>query len=85
MSEFNKLKRQLEAEENLERQETVDSIMNEIKRDKINTEKAKKDFINEMKYGFGKEMRKNPNAAVKIKRSFWYKLKNNIIKFFKHF
>lgn len=82
---FDDLRTRIEQDESQERLETVDTIMNEINRDKTKTEIAKQRFIEEMKHGLGEQMLKNPNAAKKIKRSLWQRTKNSIINFFKMF
>lgn len=79
------LKREIERDEQLERLETVDSIRNEIKGDKLKTNLAKQKFINEIKNDFGKEMKSNPNQAKYIKPSFMERLRRKLNNFFKLF
>ena len=57
-------------------------LKGEIYKDHTNTEKQKKEFIEEMKNELGKEIKNFKITAPKIiKRSFFYKLKQNLSKF----
>ena len=76
----------LEKQEELEdRIETIDSINNEIKATKQNTELKKEQFINELKSGLGQKVKNNPNKVKIIKKKWHQKLitaiKNIFIKF----
>ena len=76
----------LEKQEALEdRIETIDSINNEIKAAKQNTELKKEQFINELKSGLGQKVKNNPNKVKIIKKKWHQKLitaiKNIFIKF----
>lgn len=79
------LKREIERDEQLERLETVDSIRNQIKGDKLKTNLAKQKFISEIKNDFGKEMKSNPNQAKYVKPSFMERLRRKLNNFFKLF
>lgn len=59
---------QLEREEAGERIETLDSIQNQMKADKSNTNRKKLLFIDEMKNGLGKEIIDNKARGVVIKK-----------------
>lgn len=74
----------LEREEAGERVETIDSIQNQMKADKTNTERRKKDFINEMKAGLGTEI-KTVKGVRKRKKSFGEKLKDFFNKLYSKF
>ena len=54
----------------------------EKQKEHINTEKQKKEFIEEIKNELGKEIKNSKTTLPKvIKRSFYYKLKQNLLKF----
>ena len=68
-----------------DRIETIDSVANEIKATKQNTELKKEQFINELKSGLGNKVKSNPNK-IKIIKKKWYQrlittIKNIFIKF----
>ena len=69
----------LENEESLERVETVDSIQNDIKAAKDNTDRKKDKFISEIKAGLGEQVKSNPNGITIIKKK-WYQKLGNFIK-----
>ena len=76
----------LEKQEELEdRIETIDSINNDIKATKQNTELKKEQFINELKSGLGQKVKNNPNRVKIIKKKWHQKLitaiKNIFIKY----
>jgi len=79
------LKRDIEREEKMERLETIDSVHNQIKGDKLKTKLAKQRFINEIKNGFGDEMKSNPNQAKYVKPSFFERFRRRLNNFFKLF
>lgn len=90
LSKFNKHNKSfindLEKQETYEdRIETIDSINNEIKASKQNTELKKEQFINELKNGLGQKVKNNPNKVKIIKKKWHQKLitaiKNIFIKF----
>jgi len=67
---------ELEKEEvNVERVETLDSINNDIKAVRQNTELKKNQFIMELKSGLGEKVKQNPNQIKVIKKSFKEKIK----------
>ena len=65
----------LEAEENIESVETVDSVRNDIKAVRQNVELKKKKFINELKGDLGANVKENPNKVIVIKKTFGQKVK----------
>lgn len=70
----------LEKEEAYEdRIETIDSINNDIKATKQNTNLKKNKFISEIKSGLGDKVKKNPNK-IKIIKKKWYQRLSDIIK-----
>ena len=73
------LKNQLDLEAQQEALETPESLANDIKNDKLRTIRAKNDFIGKISGDLGAEMMKNPNAAVKIEKSWWQRVKITII------
>lgn len=79
MKENQKMIQQMEVEEFLEREETVDTVKNRIKMDRENTQRQKSMFINEIKGGLGDEIKYSPKYVEVIERPWYYK----IIQFFK--
>ena len=75
----------LEKEEKNERIETVDAIINEIKADKVQTNRKKKQFISEIKSGLGGEITKNPNSITIHKKPWYTRLGNSIKRIFMKF
>jgi flagellar biosynthesis chaperone FliJ len=67
--------KQLESEEKHERVETIDSIVNDIKATKTQTELNKDRFINEIKSGLGQTIKEKPNDVRIIKKTWYQKLK----------
>ena len=65
----------LKLEENNERVETIDSIVNDIKATKNQTEINKSRFINKIKNGLGQTIKEKPNDIRIIKKSWYQKLK----------
>jgi len=47
------------------------------------TESAKQKFIMQIRTGLGKEIKETSKEPIIIKRSWWYRLKQRIKKFFK--
>ena len=90
LSKFNEHNKEfindLEKQEGLDdRIETIDSVANEIKATKQNTELKKEQFINELKSGLGNKVKSNANK-IKIIKKKWYQrlitaIKNIFIKF----
>lgn len=60
---------------NIERVETLDSIRNDIRATRENTELKKKQFINELKSGLGEKIKQNPNQVKVIKKSLGERIK----------
>lgn len=58
----------LEQEEAGERIETVDSLQNQIKADRTNTNRKKLQFIDEIKSDLGKEIKEKGARGVTIKK-----------------
>lgn len=75
-----KLIEDLIAEENKERVETFESVVNRMTMDKNVTDNSKNKFISEMKSGLGVTIKERPNTVTFIKRP-WYK---KILKFIKN-
>jgi hypothetical protein len=75
---------QLENEENGERVESVDAIINSIKADKAATERKKKQFISELKSGLGTEI-KTVKGVRERKKTFLEKLTNTFKKLYSKF
>jgi len=60
----------------------LDWLNGEKQKEHTNTEKQKKEFIEEIKNELGKEIKNSKTMLPKIiKRSFYYKLKQNLLKF----
>jgi hypothetical protein len=68
----------LEEEETGERIETVDSLRNQMKADRTNTDRKKLQFIDEMKKGLGQEIKAKKARGVVIHKPT---LKEKLIKF----
>ena len=75
----------IEKEESLDKIETIDSVINQIKSDKISTNLKKQQFINEIKSDLGKEVKKNPGKIRKIEKKWYQKLGLVIKKMFTKF
>ncbi len=69
----------IEREENGERIETVDSIINDIKGQKEQTKLNKIKFANEIKSGLGVKIKEKPNE-IKVYVKPWYKKLGESIK-----
>ena len=65
----------LEDEENVERVETLDSVRNDIRATRQNTEIKKNQFIMELKSGLGEKVKQNPNQVKVIKKSLGERIK----------
>jgi hypothetical protein len=61
----------LEKEEANERVETIDSIQNQILADKKNSERKKKQFIDEIKNGLGEKILTTNGVKIKKKTLGW--------------
>lgn len=77
--------KELEVEENNERIETLDAIINDIKAQKEYIKIQKNKFVNEIKFGLGDEIKKNPTTIIKHKKPWYVKLKNWLINIFTKF
>ena len=77
--------KKLESDEKTERIETVDSIINNIKANKVQTEIKKEQFISEIKLGLGKEIVKNPNSIIIHKKPWYVKMGDSIKRIFMKF
>jgi hypothetical protein len=72
-------------EELINNLESEDSIKNEIKAAKMDTDRKKNSFINEMKMGLGAEIKANPNGVIIREKSWWDKFKGSLNKLFTKF
>ena len=77
--------KQLELEEKHERVETIDSIVNDIKATKTQTELNKSRFIYEIKSGLGQTIKERPNDVRIIKKPWHQKFKTWIKNIFTKF
>ena len=75
----------LDKEESLERVETLDSVINKMNADKLNTEQKKNKYITEIKSGLGEKIKENPNEIRLIKKSRTQKIKDFFKKIFNKF
>jgi hypothetical protein len=75
----------LKLEENNERVETIDSIVNDIKATKNQTELNKSRFINDIKSGLGQTIKERPNDIRIIKKPWYQKFKTWIKNIFTKF
>jgi len=76
----------LEQEEASERIETVDSLQNQIKADRTNTNRKKLQFIDEIKSDLGKEIKERGARGVTIKKlTFGEKIKRFFAKLYSKF
>lgn len=75
---------QLEREEAGERVETLDSIQNQMKADMANTERKKRQFIEEMKTGLGTEI-KTEKGVRERKKSLSERIGNFFKKLYSKF
>lgn len=80
-----KIRKMQDEQDPMERLETFDSIIMDMKRDNAKTERAKRDFINMVRLEYGEELKNNPNSAKLIEKSFWEKIKERLIKIFELF
>lgn len=74
MKENQRMIQQMEVEEFMEREETIDAIRNRMKMDANNTERQKNRFIGEIKNGLGDEIRMSPKYVEVVKRPWYYKI-----------
>jgi glycerophosphoryl diester phosphodiesterase len=71
--------KELEHEEETERVETLDSIINEIKGQINYTKTQRARFINEIKSGLGDKIKENPTVIIKHNKP-WYIIISNWFK-----
>ena len=71
---------QLKQEEKIERVETEENVMREIKADSENSELKKKLFIQEIKNGLGQEIKQN-RGVRRVEKTRWQKIKESICRF----
>jgi len=60
----------------------IDAMEKELISERARTEKEKNKFINQIKFGLGEEIKKNPNKITIIKKPLTQKIKESIRKFF---
>jgi uncharacterized protein Yka (UPF0111/DUF47 family) len=70
---------EIDKEDNIDRVESLDAIVNDIKAQKMQTSLYKNKFINEIKSGLGEKIKSEPTTIVKHSKP-WY---NNINKWVK--
>jgi len=75
----------IEEEEALEDNESIDDIEKEIKGDKLKTEITKNRFIDEIKGGLGNNIKNNPNTIKKVEKTKGQKLKEFLKELFTKF
>jgi hypothetical protein len=75
----------IEREEQNERVETLDVIINDIKGQKNQTKINKNKFINEIKFGLGEKIKENPTTIIKHTKPWYVKLGNWFKKIFTKF
>ena len=75
----------LEREETIERVDTLDSVINKMKADKVNTELKKNKYISEIKSGLGEKIKENPNEIKQIKKTKKQSIKDFLKKIFNKF
>lgn len=80
-----KFMEELEREEEFERVESIDAIMNGIKLDKEITKNQKNKFIGQIKSGLGNKIKTNPNDVIIHKPSFFQRIKIAFYNLFKKF
>ena len=67
---------QIEREEENERVETIDVMINDMKGQKNQTLLNKNKFINEIKFGLGEKIKENPTTIIKYAKPWYVKLGN---------
>lgn len=75
----------IENQEKLERVETLEVVLNDIKGMEHTTNVKKKNFINELKGGLGEKVKQNPTRIKKIEKTFSQKTKLFIKNIFTRF
>lgn len=86
LDKFNKHNKEfinnIDKEEEFERIETVDSILNDIKAQQFQTERFKEKFAKSIVEGLGEKVKANPNTVKIIKKPWYLKFKEFIKKIF---
>lgn len=77
--------KQIEREEDNERVEHIDAIINDIKAQKEQTKIHRDKFINEIKFGLGEQIKNNPNEIIIHKKPWYVKTKEWFKKIFTSF
>lgn len=77
--------KQIEMEEENERIEHLDAIINDIKAQKEQTKIRRDKFINEIKFGLGEQIKNNPNEIIIHKKPWHVKTKEWFKKIFTSF
>ena len=89
LDKFNKHNKEfinkIDKEEEFERIETVDSILNDIKAQQFQTERTKDKFAKSIINGLGEKVKANPNTIVIVKKPWYVKFKEYIKKIFTKF
>jgi hypothetical protein len=75
----------IEREEENERVETLDVIINDIKGQRNQTIINKNKFINEIKFGLGEKIKENPTTIIKHTKPWYIKLGNRFKRIFTKF
>jgi C4-type Zn-finger protein len=76
---------EIEREEQTERVESLDAIINDIKGQKHQTLVSRNKFINEIKFGLGEKIKNDPTTIIKHKKPWYIKLINRFKKLFTKF
>jgi len=76
---------EIEREEENERVETFDALINDMKGQKNQTLLNKNKFINEIKFGLGEKIKENPTTIIKHTEPWYNKLGNRFKKIFTKF
>jgi hypothetical protein len=89
LDKFNKHNKEfinkIDKEEEFERIETVDSVLNDIKAQQYQTERFKEKFAKTIVDGLGEKVKANTNKVTIIKKPWHVKLKGFIKKIFTKF
>jgi C4-type Zn-finger protein len=76
---------EIEREEENERVETIDVMINDMKGQKNQTLLNKNKFINEIKFGLGEKIKENPTTIIKHTKPWYIKLSNRFKRIFTKF
>ena len=77
--------KELGKEDEFEKIEHLDSIINDIKAQKEQTKIQRNKFVNQIKSGLGEKIKNNPNKIIIHKKPWYVKFKNWIKKIFTSF